>query len=264
MSSGTAQEPPPEDPSSHGAEARSTATGTVSAVTTDDRVAPAPSEEPEAQPDQEEVMGTRVQRRDARKQGPLGFLRELPALLLVAFLLALLIKTFLVQAFYIPSASMEPTLQIGDRVLVNKVVYHIRPLGRGDIIVFTDPHPIAQPHRSPLSGFWHWLTEGLGVSTNPDKDFIKRVIGLPGDTVQIRRGQVMVNGLALKEPYLSPIKDFRDYGPVKVPADNLFVLGDNRTNSNDSRFTLGFVPSRKVVGRAFVIIWPPSRIRWLH
>jgi signal peptidase I len=200
-----------------------------------------------------------------RNKGPLGFLRELPILLLVAFVLALLIKTFLIQAFYIPSASMEPTLQIGDRVLVNKVVYHLHPPRVGDVIVFSDPHPEPAPHRNSVSGFFHWLTEGLGVSSSPEKDFIKRVIAVPGDTVELDdHGTVLLNGRALKEPYISPIRDTRPYGPTKVPAHELFVLGDNRTNSNDSRFGLGFIPYDKVVGRAFVVIWPPSRIRWLH
>ena len=93
-----------------------------------------------------------------KDEGALAFLRELPILLLVAFLLALVIKTFLIQAFYIPSESMEPTLNVGDRVLVNKVVYHLHSPRRGDIIVFSDPHPVPQPHRNPLSAFAHWLT----------------------------------------------------------------------------------------------------------
>jgi len=199
-----------------------------------------------------------------RRRGIGGAFRELPVLLLVAFVVALLIKAFLVQAFYIPSSSMENTLKIGDRVLVNKFVYHLHSPHRGDVIVFADPHPATKPHRNAVSGFWHWLTEGLGVSSSPDKDFIKRVIGLPGDTVEMHRGVVTVNGVPLKEPYLNPIQDLRDYGPVKVPADSLFVMGDNRTNSLDSRFSLGMIPYDKVIGRAFVVIWPPSRVGWLH
>ncbi len=196
--------------------------------------------------------------RKRRGRGALAFLRELPVLLLVAFILALLIKTFLIQAFYIPSESMEPTLNIGDRVLVNKVVYHLHPPRRGDIIVFEDPHPTAQDNRNVLSTFWHWLTEGFGVSTNPEKDFIKRVVGLPGDTVAIRHCKVMINGKVLQEPY-KHVRDCREYGPHRVPKDNVFVMGDNRPNSSDSRFALRDIPEDKIVGRAFVIIWPPSR-----
>src|SRR5438552_5599639 len=114
-----------------------------------------------------------------KQQGFLSFVQELPVLLVIAFVLALLIKTFLMQAFYIPSESMEPTLNVGDRVLVNKVVYHLHPPRRGDIIVFSDPNPPPGAQRGVLSAFWHWLTEGFGVQTGPEKDFIKRVVGLP-------------------------------------------------------------------------------------
>lgn len=209
--------------------------------------------------------GVSTSDRSKKPLGPFGFLRELPGLLLVALLLALLIKSFLVQAFFIPSQSMEQTLQIGDRVLVNKVVYHLHPPRRGDVIVFEDPLPTAEPARNPVSAFWHWLTEGLGLSTNPEKDFIKRVIALPGETLEIRQGVVTINGKALDEPYLlHPLQDLRDYGPRVVPEGTLFVMGDNRPNSNDSRFGLGLVPMDNVIGRAFVVIWPPSRMGWLH
>jgi signal peptidase I len=210
---------------------------------------------------------TRAERRTDRKQrskGPGSFLRELPVLLLIAFVLALLIKSFLVQAFYIPSESMEPTLRVGDRVLVNKLVYHFHPPRRGDIIVFEEPHPTEESHRNAVQGFWHWLTQGLGVASDPERDFIKRVIALPGETIEIKAGQVYINGNKLVEPYLAVNADTRDYPPHRVPADNLFVMGDNRTNSNDSRFGLGDIPFGKVVGRAFVIIWPPGRARWVH
>jgi signal peptidase I len=197
---------------------------------------------------------------EKKKRGRFRFLRELPILILIAFVLALLIKTFLVQAFYIPSESMDPTLKVGDRVLVEKVLTHPH---RGWIVVFKNPHPVPQPHRGAFGAFIHWLSEGFGISTPPDEDFIKRVIGLPGETIEIKHGVVYIDHQRLKEPYLSPIKDTRDFPPTKVPAGHVFVMGDNRTNSNDSRFGLGPIPVDDIVGRAFVIIWPPSRLRWL-
>jgi signal peptidase I len=198
-----------------------------------------------------------------KDRGPLAFLKELPVLIVVAFLLALLIKTFLVQAFYIPSESMVPTLVKGDRVLVNKVVYDLHPPRRGDVIVFAEPHPGPASDRGWWSGFTHWLTDGLGVTQDPTKDYIKRVIGLPGETVEVREGQVFVDGRPLTEPYLSPIKDVSTFPPHTVPKDSLFVMGDNRTNSQDSRSLLGDIPLEKVIGKAFVIIWPPSDLSWL-
>lgn len=201
---------------------------------------------------------------DKAKKTGLAFLRELPILLLIALGLALLIKTFLVQAFYIPSESMEPSLGVGDRVLVNKVVYHVHPPRRGDVIVFEEPHPGNEPDRNVFEAFWQWLTQGLGVSASPERDFIKRVVAVPGETIEVKQGRVFINGRRVAEPYLSATVDRRDYPPTKVPPENLFVMGDNRTNSNDSRFGLGFVPHDKVVGRAFVVIWPPSRVSWIR
>ena len=190
-----------------------------------------------------------------------AFLRELPILILIAFGLAIILKTFFVQAFYIPSGSMEPTLQPGDRVLVRKVLYEP---DRGDIIVFEDPEGRPGPDRGLVGGFLHWLSEGVGFARPEHEDFIKRVVGLPGETVEIRNGRLYVDGLRIPEPYLEGREDTRDYGPEEVPKGELFVLGDNRLNSNDSRFGLGFVPVDKVIGRAFVIVWPPSRMGWLH
>jgi signal peptidase I len=197
----------------------------------------------------------------AGEQRGWAFFRELPVLIVLAFALALLLKTLVVQAFYIPSGSMEPTLKPGDRVLVNKLFDSAE---RGDIVVFSDPRPGPQPDRGIVGGFLHWLSEGLGVARPADEDFVKRVIGLPGETVELRNGKLFVDGTQVDEPYLKGPPDTRDYGPVVVPEGKLFVLGDNRMNSNDSRFGLGFVPIDKVVGEAFVTIWPPSRIGWLR
>jgi signal peptidase I len=190
--------------------------------------------------------------------------RDLPILIVAAVLGALLIKTFLIQAFYIPSPSMHPTLIENDRVLVNRMAYRFHDPRRGDVVVFENPHP-PPVHRSPLAAFVNWLGEGLGLSHDGrNRDFIKRVIGLPGDLVEIHRGVVFVNGTKLSEPYLSPKRDLGSYGPYHVPADSLFVLGDNRTDSDDSRGSLGYIPAGKVLGRAFVIVWPPSRWGWIR
>jgi signal peptidase I len=203
---------------------------------------------------------TPPKRARGKDRGVLAFLRELPVLILLAFALALVLKTFVVQAFYIPSGSMEPTLMPGDRVLVNKVLYQPH---RGDIVVFEDPSG-QELDRGVVGGFVHWLSEGLGFARPPNEDFIKRVIGLPGETVELRDGHLYVDGERIPQPYLKGPPDTRPYGPKTVPPDSVFVLGDNRLYSNDSRFGLGFVPIDKIVGKAFVTIWPPSRIGWLH
>jgi signal peptidase I len=193
--------------------------------------------------------------------GIVGFFRELPGLIILAFALALIIKTFLIQAFFIPSQSMVPTLKVGDRVLVNKVVYNVGEPQRGDIIVFENPQ-LVEPDRGVIEAIWNWLIEGLGFSVDPTKDFIKRVVGLPGETIEIREGQVFVDGQPIEEPYLR--RTGRDsLAPTLVEPDHLFVMGDNRPNSQDSRSALGQIPVDKVVGKAFVLLWPPSRVEWL-
>jgi signal peptidase I len=190
--------------------------------------------------------------------GLLGFLGELPGLILTALALALVIKTFLFQAFYIPSGSMQPTLEPGDRVLVNKIPYYLHDPERGDIIVFEDPNPGREPDRGIVGGFLNWLTQGLGFTPPDHEDFIKRVIGVPGDVIRGKDGKVLVNGKPIDEPYLTQKTD--EFGPFEVPQGKLFVMGDNRRASNDSRFGLGFVPIDRVIGKAFVIIWPPSNV----
>lgn len=190
------------------------------------------------------------------------FVGSLPFLIIVALCAAILIKSFLVQAFFIPSESMEPTLMHGDRVLVNKLAYAGGEVGRQNVIVFVNPNGEKPPDRGLVGGFLHWLGEGVGVAQPESEDYIKRVIGLPGETLEIRNETVLIDGKPLAEPYLTAEAKTcnREFGPVTVPEDSLFVMGDNRCNSADSRYGLGFVAQGKVVGRAFVIIWPPSSL----
>jgi signal peptidase I len=188
---------------------------------------------------------------------------KLPGLLVLSLVLAILIKSFLVQAFVIPSASMEPTLMIGDRVLVNRVATHLHPPVRQQVVVFSDPNAAPQ-NRSLIPALVHWLGNGLGFAST--EDFIKRVIGLPGETVEIRNHQVYIDGKPLSEPYLTQRarRAMTNYPRTKVLPGHLFVMGDNRGNSDDSRGSLGQVPISDVIGHAFVKIWPPSRIGWLR
>jgi signal peptidase I len=196
-----------------------------------------------------------MRRRTGRRN---GFWTELPILLGVAILVAIGVRAFVLQTFYIPSASMEHTLDINDRVLVNKLVYDIRAPRRGEVIVFT----------SPVS--WR--------SSPDERDFIKRVIGVGGDHVMCcsTGGQLEVNGVPLAEPYLNP-----DIGPnqpsspnafnITVPRGRLWVMGDNRFFSGDSReqfvrtgnVTDSTIADSAVIGRAFILFWPVSRVTWL-
>ncbi len=164
--------------------------------------------------------------------------------LLVAAILAILIRTFVFGPYKIPTGSMKPTFMEQDKIFVDKISYRFHEPKRGDIIVFKYP-------------------------VDPKKDFVKRLIGLPGDAVEIRKGVVIVNGKSLTEPpfskYIYYNVDDWNYGKtgqvINVPENNYFVLGDNSAHSADSR-QWGFVPQKDLVGRAFMIWWPPKRIRW--
>jgi signal peptidase I len=205
-----------------------------------------------------------------------GFWRELPILIVIALVLALLIKSFVVQAFWIPSGSMENTLEVNDRVLVNKVVYHTRSIHRGDIVVFDGSTSWDADEPQPSENIFKKAIDELegvvGVSDDP-YIYIKRVIGLPGDHVVCcnTKGQVTVNGVALTEgSYLHPgDSPSQTSFSVTVPAGDLWVMGDHRAVSYDSRGHMGdpgggAIPVSGVIGRAFVIIWPPSRWGFLN
>ncbi|MCB0990780.1 MAG: signal peptidase I [Acidimicrobiales bacterium] len=163
---------------------------------------------------------------------------EWGAVIIGALIAALVIKTFLFQAFFIPSSSMEQTLQINDRVLVNKIAYQYGDISRGDVIVF---------HRPPAA------------APSDTDEFIKRVIGLPGDTLEGIDGVVYVNGEAIDEPYIDPGDLTYNLPVTVVPEGHLWVMGDNRNNSQDSRY-FGPISQDLVVGKAFLIVWPPGSI----
>ncbi|MDQ1433639.1 MAG: signal peptidase [Actinomycetota bacterium] len=166
---------------------------------------------------------------------------EWTILIVSALAIAVLIKTFLFQAFYIPSDSMVPTLKTNDRVIVNKLSYKLHPVHRGDIIVFTSP-----PNVDPSV-----------------KDLVKRVIALPGETVEGRPdGHIYINGKVLKEPYLPKNTiEGPSFAKLKVPADSYWVMGDNRSNSRDSRFfPEHFIRKKDIIGRVFLRIWPLNRL----
>lgn len=187
-------------------------------------------------------------------------LRELPLLLLAAAVIAFLVKTFIAQAFYIPSGSMLPQLQIDDRVVVSKLSYKLHDPHRGDIVVFDNPSAArgVQKPSNPASRLYRKVGEGIGLIQPSTEEFIKRVIALPGEQVDIKEGKVYVNGRELVEPYLTPgtlTLPGRFEFPLTVPENSLWVMGDNRGNSSDSR-VFGPISQDKVVGRTIVKVWP--------
>jgi len=171
------------------------------------------------------------------KTSPLRTTIEWIAVLVGAVLVALVVRTFLFQAFSIPSGSMESTLEVRDRLLVNKLSYQFGELERGDIVVFLKPDDLVSPY----------------------DDLIKRVIGLPGEVVEGRDNQIFINGEPLAEPYLDEGTVISTFGPEEVPADHVWVMGDNRSNSSDSR-VFGPIDIDRIEGEAFFRYWPLPRI----
>lgn len=175
-------------------------------------------------------------------------------LVLVALVIAVVVKTFLFQAFYIPSGSMLETLQINDRVMVNKLSYRFGDVHRGDVVVFDRRN---RPEEGVPEALLRNLLESVGLRT-PEADLIKRVIGLPGETIEIHDNTVHIDGVPLDEPYLRRGTRMPDFPAQEVPDGTYFVMGDNRNSSRDSRVD-GPVADEHIVGRAFVLVWPPSR-----
>jgi signal peptidase I len=235
---------------------------------------PSPTEPSPAEPGAEPGADATVEQdqpESGEKKRKRPFWRDLAVIVISALVLTILLKAFVVQVFSIPSGSMENTLLPGDRILVSKIVYRFRPIERGDIVVFSGAgswDPATPPPSSEFVRLWDDVTNLVGISA-PGTDYVKRVIGLPGDHVVCcnAQHQVTVNGVALDETsYIFPgdTPSAIQFNMV-VPAGRLWVMGDNRADSDDSRYRStspddGTIPESAVVGRAFVIIWPLSRI----
>ena len=159
---------------------------------------------------------------------------ELLESIIIAVLLALIIRFFLFEPFFIPSGSMEPTLQIGDKIIVNKIVYRFQEPKRGDIMVFKYP-------------------------LDPARDYIKRVIGLPGEKLEIKDSVIYINDQPIEEEYLPSNSNSANFGPVNIPENAYFMMGDNRNNSQDSR-VWGTLPNNYIIGKALAVFWPVNRI----
>ena len=161
-------------------------------------------------------------------------IREMLESVVIAVVLAAIIRLFILEPFYIPSGSMEPTLMVDDRIIVSKVTYHFRDPQPGDIVVFKFP-------------------------LDPSRNFVKRLIATGGDTVEIKDSVLYINNKPVQENYLPAGLQFQDYGPKTVPEDFYFMMGDNRNNSDDSR-VWGFLDKELIVGKAEVIYWPLARV----
>lgn len=201
--------------------------------------------------------GNRESRPPSKKTGGSGWL-EFPLILIIAFALVFLfIRPYVVEAFYIPSESMVPTLEVGDRVLVNKFIYRFTEPDRRDVIVFKTPEGVDNSvDGNPIAR----LIGRFQGKRDERQDLIKRVVGVPGDTIAVRNGNLFVNGERQNESYLNEeLPDQSFFRQMTVPQDRVFVMGDNRTNSRDSRF-IGPIPQENIEGEAFLRFWPPGRL----
>ncbi|MCS5714482.1 signal peptidase I [Herbiconiux sp. CPCC 205716] len=235
---------------------------------------------PSHEPREDTAGGRESGSRSGRSRSAWLFARDLLIIFVIALLASVLIKTFLVRSFYIPSGSMENTLQVDDRILVNQLEPNLIPITRGDVVVFKDPGgwlmPTVEQPKNPLAAAVDWVLEGVGLAADDANDhLIKRVIGLPGDHVVCCNalGQMEVNDIPLDENSYLKLPDgvsavSQEPFDITVPADSLWVMGDNRYNSADSRFNQdkpgkGFVPEANVVGRAVLVTWPIDHWGWL-
>ncbi|MHB8780661.1 MAG: signal peptidase I [Candidatus Geothermincolia bacterium] len=240
---------PPRGEDDNDVESRPPVTGSSASLEEPEEPSPGEGEIEQAQP--------------SRSRAWASLAVEVAVLFLIALTIAIFLQAFVLKAFVIPSPSMEPTLQEGDKVLVERASYHFGIPERGDIIVFrfnpSDPANFSQ------GGNWltrslDLLAETMNITHQDGTPFIKRVVGLPGETVEMRDGFVFIDGEQLVEEY-DLVRDGYT-GQWAVPADSVFVMGDNRGNSNDSR-RWGFVPLKSIMGRAVLLWWPPSRWRSL-
>lgn len=228
--------------------------------------------------------GARSQRKPAGGGGGIGhslllFLKEVVIVVVLAVVLSLILKTWFVQSFWIPSGSMNNTLVRDDRVSVSKLSPGVSDLNRGDIVVFEDPGgwlvDAPPPEQGPVAARINSALSWIGLLPNDEGNhLIKRIVGLPGDRVQCctADGRLSVNGTPITEPYVYPGDQPSDTTfDITVPADKVWVMGDHRSNSKDSRYndgpqedgTNGSVPMDNVVGRAFAVVWPLSKLTWL-
>ncbi|HEX2059011.1 MAG TPA: signal peptidase I [Actinomycetota bacterium] len=239
------------------------------------RPEPEPEAEPESEAEREPAPEPAPAAQTKKKRSWVRHLAELPILILIAFVIAIVIKTFLVQAFFIPSGSMIPTLHVGDRVLVEKISYRFGGPSRGDVVVFEKDVFGETPDLPWYDDARNFVRELLGLPTGIEEDYIKRVVAVGGDTIRYygQPRSLYVNGTEVAQDYVNRGQDAAsptitaqdckrlqmqtDGGGCVVPAGKVFVMGDNRGNSEDSRI-LGPIDEDKIVGHAFLIIWPPN------
>lgn len=210
-----------------------------------------------------EARAAEARAAEGRAQRRRGIAEDI-ALVVIAVAVAVVVRALVAQAYYIPSASMVPQLRINDRVVVSRLAYDLHSPRRGDVVVFKAPPSLDGARtvtKNPFGRFFRSIGVAVGVAEDQTV-LIKRVIALPGETVSGRGGRVYVGDEVVVEPYLPAGTITSDFGPVKVPPGDVWVMGDNRSNSEDSRF-FGPIPTHTIVGRAIWKVWPPWEASFL-